>query len=32
MIRIDYNGPIQSVAPPPQLLPEVPPPSNMGSF
>ncbi|MDR5638455.1 MULTISPECIES: hypothetical protein [unclassified Thermosynechococcus] len=32
MIRIDYNGPIQSVAPPPQPLPEVPPPSNMGSF
>ncbi|WP_200865513.1 MULTISPECIES: hypothetical protein [unclassified Thermosynechococcus] len=31
MIRIDYNGPIRSVAPP-QPLPEIPSPSNMGSF
>ncbi len=32
IIRIDYNGPIQSASPPAQPLPEMPPPSNMGSF
>ncbi|BAY51173.1 hypothetical protein NIES2134_112410 [Thermostichus vulcanus NIES-2134] len=31
MIRIDYNGPIQSVTPPQPLPGGIPPPSNMGS-
>ncbi|MFN4279775.1 hypothetical protein [Thermosynechococcus sp.] len=32
IIRIDYNGSIQSAPPPAQPLPETPPPSNMRSF
>ncbi|MFN4194872.1 MAG: hypothetical protein ACK4HM_03460 [Thermosynechococcus sp.] len=32
MIRIDYNGPIQSAPPPAQLWPETPPPGKTGNF